>query len=354
MDGGAAARDHAHRGKMRWLRRRSRCAGGDGRRSPTTPSATTWSRCCSNPMRVMSLRGAKSGTVLFAAAAAPPDTEARELAPKALEAMRVRRARWFAGDRRAVYGELDDVFLTMEGMGQWMTYRYSSRPSAAGAIRPRGRCARRAARGALVEPGRRAGADAGGRPAVARLAGARVPRPRLACGTPARRRRLTADPEPTEAPVGTYAQRREAMTDKVVLLSGGNPQIAKGYGDAPVQAYIAADARLEKRGRAAGIDALVERSRARRAQGGEVELAVLRPRGRRLVSQLPRLREVREGDRLPRYLARPGSRRASPSIRKCAISTSARAQLDEAQFAGWVKQASKLPGERMERGTIPG
>ncbi len=29
-----------------------------------------------------------------------------------------------------------------------------------------------------------------------------------------------------------------AVTPK--LLSGGNPQIAKGYGDAPVQAYIAA------------------------------------------------------------------------------------------------------------------
>lgn len=28
--------------------------------------------------------------------------------------------------------------------------------------------------------------------------------------------------------------------DKPVLLSGGNPQIAKGEGDAPVQAYIAA------------------------------------------------------------------------------------------------------------------
>lgn len=27
---------------------------------------------------------------------------------------------------------------------------------------------------------------------------------------------------------------------KPVLLSGGNPQIAKGFGDAPVQAYIAA------------------------------------------------------------------------------------------------------------------
>ena len=27
---------------------------------------------------------------------------------------------------------------------------------------------------------------------------------------------------------------------QVVLLSGGNPQIAQGYGDAPMQAYIAA------------------------------------------------------------------------------------------------------------------
>ena len=30
------------------------------------------------------------------------------------------------------------------------------------------------------------------------------------------------------------------MAKKLVLLSGGNPQIAKAYGDAPVQAYIAA------------------------------------------------------------------------------------------------------------------
>ncbi len=30
------------------------------------------------------------------------------------------------------------------------------------------------------------------------------------------------------------------MAEKVVLLSGGNPQIPKGDGDEPVQAYIAA------------------------------------------------------------------------------------------------------------------
>ena len=36
------------------------------------------------------------------------------------------------------------------------------------------------------------------------------------------------------------AGAKPAATAEPVLLSGGNPQIAKGYGDAPVQAYIAA------------------------------------------------------------------------------------------------------------------
>ena len=40
------------------------------------------------------------------------------------------------------------------------------------------------------------------------------------------------------AKVAKQAAKRFAA--KPALLSGGNPQIAKGYGDAPVQAYIAA------------------------------------------------------------------------------------------------------------------
>ena len=48
------------------------------------------------------------------------------------------------------------------------------------------------------------------------------------------------------------------MTDKPVLLSGGNPQIPKGYGDAPVRAYIAAMPGW-KRDVGRRIDALVER-----------------------------------------------------------------------------------------------
>ena len=39
---------------------------------------------------------------------------------------------------------------------------------------------------------------------------------------------------------GREEGRRQARAAKPALLSGGNPQIAKGYGDAPVQAYIAA------------------------------------------------------------------------------------------------------------------
>jgi hypothetical protein len=34
--------------------------------------------------------------------------------------------------------------------------------------------------------------------------------------------------------------KRARKVAKTALLTGGNPQIAKAYGDAPVQAYIAA------------------------------------------------------------------------------------------------------------------
>src|SRR5829696_9073234 len=46
---------------------------------------------------------------------------------------------------------------------------------------------------------------------------------------------------------------------KPALLSGGNPQIAKGYGDAPVQAYIAAMPGW-KRDAGRHLDALIVRS----------------------------------------------------------------------------------------------
>ena len=57
-----------------------------------------------------------------------------------------------------------------------------------------------------------------------------------------------------------------ADTAKPVLLSGGNPQIAKGYGDAPVQAYIAAMPGWKS---AVGrrLDTIIERAVPRRSEG---------------------------------------------------------------------------------------
>ena len=61
---------------------------------------------------------------------------------------------------------------------------------------------------------------------------------------------------------------------KPELLSGGNPQIAKADGDAPVRAYIAAMPGW-KRGLGARLDALVSENVPQRAQGGEMELTFL-------------------------------------------------------------------------------
>lgn len=48
------------------------------------------------------------------------------------------------------------------------------------------------------------------------------------------------DTKPASAASRKRTGAKPAGTAEPVLLSGGNPQIAKGYGDAPVQAYIAA------------------------------------------------------------------------------------------------------------------
>lgn len=61
--------------------------------------------------------------------------------------------------------------------------------------------------------------------------------------------------KPTKAPKKTAATRAPEPT----LLAGGNPQIAKADGDAPVQAYIAAMPGW-KRDVGRRLDALVERT----------------------------------------------------------------------------------------------
>jgi hypothetical protein len=129
------------------------------------------------------------------------------------------------------------------------------------------------------------------------------------------------------------------------LLSGGNPQIAKAYGDAPVQAYIAAMPGW-KQDVGRRLDAIVTR-------------AV--PKVRKAVKWNSPFYGVEEGvwflsfHCFAKYVKvtffRGASLRPPPAgkskyeaVRYYDIHEG---QLDEAQFADWAKQASKLPGEKM-------
>jgi hypothetical protein len=90
------------------------------------------------------------------------------------------------------------------------------------------------------------GAKAGGRARAVRMAAAkpatRVARP--VAGVAERRTQAAGAKPPSKARASTQAPRASvratAPGKKRALLSGGNPQIAKADGDAPVRAYIAA------------------------------------------------------------------------------------------------------------------
>lgn len=141
------------------------------------------------------------------------------------------------------------------------------------------------------------------------------------------------------------ASTRSKPAEKPLLLSGGNPQIAKGYGDAPVQAYIAAMPGWKS---AVGrrLDALIERNV---------------PGVKKAVKWNSPFYGIEEGvwfasfHVFAKYIKVTFFRGASlkpvpageskhPGVRYYDIYEG---ELDEAQFSNWVKQASKLPGEKL-------
>jgi len=133
---------------------------------------------------------------------------------------------------------------------------------------------------------------------------------------------------------------------KPILLSGGNPQIAKGDGDAPVQAYIAAMPDW-KRDVGRNLDALIVRTV---------------PGVRKAVKWNSPFYGAADQDGwflsfhcFTKYVKvtffRGTSLRPVPSgeskhkeVRYLDIQEG---ELDEAQFVAWVSQASQLPGERL-------
>jgi hypothetical protein len=151
--------------------------------------------------------------------------------------------------------------------------------------------------------------------------------------------------KPRNKPRKTAPKPPSGKAAKPALLSGGNPQIPKGYGDAPVQAYIAAMPGW-KRDVGRRLDALIVRTV---------------PGAHKAVKWNSPFYGI-EGERwfvsfhcFTNYIKvtwfRGTSLRPVPSgeskhkeVRYLDI---CEGQLNEAQFVAWVKQASLLPGERM-------
>ena len=136
------------------------------------------------------------------------------------------------------------------------------------------------------------------------------------------------------------------MAAKPVLLSGGNPQIAKGYGDAPVQAYIAAMPGWKSDvGRR--LDALIVRTvpGVRKAVKWNSPLYGVEGQGWFLgvhcFTKYVKVAFFRGASLTP--VPPVGSRQKD--VRYFHIHEDD--QLDEVLFAAWVKQASQLPGEKM-------
>ena len=69
--------------------------------------------------------------LLYAAAAEPSRGKAKAIAAQALKAMRARQARWFTG-ADAMWRPVDDMFLTLEGVGQWAGYSWLADPHGRG------------------------------------------------------------------------------------------------------------------------------------------------------------------------------------------------------------------------------
>jgi len=133
---------------------------------------------------------------------------------------------------------------------------------------------------------------------------------------------------------------------KPALLSGGNPQIAKGYGDAPVQAYIAAMPGW-KRDLGRRLDALIERAVPGVYKAVKWNSPLYGIEGQGWFLGLHCFTKYVKVAFFRGTALRPLPPGASKSPDTRYLDIREDVPLDEAQFIALVQQASRLPGERM-------
>ncbi len=149
--------------------------------------------------------------------------------------------------------------------------------------------------------------------------------------------------KPAKAAAKKSAPRKTAAEPR--LLSGGNPQIAKGYGDAPVQAWIAA-APGWKGELASQLDAIITRTvpGVRKAVKWNSPLYGMEENhwflGLHCMTKYVKVAFFKGAHLKPL----PPNTSKQKEVRYLDIHEG---EFDEKQFAAWVKQASKIPGEKM-------
>ena len=129
------------------------------------------------------------------------------------------------------------------------------------------------------------------------------------------------------------------------LLSGGNPQIAKGYGEAPIKEYIAAMPGW-KREVGERLDALITAAvpRVRKAVKWNSPFYGMSDNVWFLSIHVY-AKYVQVAFFQGASLKPPPEKKSKyPAVRYYDIHEG---ELDEKQFTAWVKQAVKLPGEKM-------
>ncbi len=150
------------------------------------------------------------------------------------------------------------------------------------------------------------------------------------------------EPKPKTAAAGKATSSKPG---DVVLLSGGNPQIAKGDGNEPVQAYIAAmpgwKSPIGQR-----IDALVETAVPDVAKAVKWNSPFYGLDGEGWFLSVHCFNKYVKVTFFQGASLQPPPQGKSkyPQVRYLDIHEG---EFDEAQFLDWVRQASKLPGERL-------
>lgn len=151
------------------------------------------------------------------------------------------------------------------------------------------------------------------------------------------RSRNKVNKRPARAP----AKPRRKASKKVKLLTGGNPQIPKADGDAPVQAYIAALSGW-KQDTARKLDALISKSapKARKAVKWNSPFYGMEGQGW-FVSFHVFTRYIKVTFFKGTSLKPPPAGGSGKEGRWVDVHEG---EFDAAQLAKWIKQAAKLPG----------